>query len=131
MQAQCLCGAVKLDVQHNNHVHACHCGKCRSRSGGSSFAVTANAPPQIEGEEHIRRYRSSEWAERAFCQNCGSDLFVQVGNDYYVNAGLFADSRDLVLGAQIFIDCKAPYYDLANDTPKLTEKEFLASIGAE
>jgi glutathione-dependent formaldehyde-activating, GFA len=35
------------------------------------------------------------------------------------------------LEEQIFIDTKAPYYELANDTPKLTEEEFLAQFGGE
>ena len=52
------------------------------------------------------------------------------GNDYYINAGLFADNAGFETTSQIFIDCKAPYYDLANDTPKLTEAEFLEMVGA-
>ena len=44
-------------------------------------------------------------------------------------AGLFADNADFKLEEQIFIDAKAPYYELANDTPKLTEEEFLAQFG--
>jgi len=35
------------------------------------------------------------------------------------------------LEEQIYIDAKAPYYELANDTPKLTEEEFLAQFGGE
>ncbi|MGN6861650.1 GFA family protein, partial [Neisseria sp. P0021.S004] len=50
--------------------------------------------------------------------------------DYYINAGLFADNAGFETTSQIFIDCKAPYYDLANDTPKLTEAEFLEMVGA-
>lgn len=65
-----------------------------------------------------------------FCKHCGTHLFVQVGNDYYINAGLFADNAGFETTSQIFIDCKAPYYDLANDTPKLTEAEFLEMVGA-
>lgn len=43
---------------------------------------------------------------------------------------LFADNAGFETTSQIFIDCKAPYYDLANDTPKLTEAEFLEMVGA-
>ncbi|MGF6147001.1 Uncharacterized conserved protein [Kingella potus] len=128
--ARCLCGAVSLKVAHNGQVHACHCGRCRSRSGGAAFALTASEPPEISGGGNISRYRSTEWAQRAFCKQCGTDLFVQVGDDYYVNAGLFADNAAFKLEMQMFIDCKAPYYTLADDTPKMTEQEFLAFIGA-
>ena len=129
MHAQCLCGAVTLEVPETHELHACHCGKCRTWNGGASFTLTAQSP-EISGSEHIGRYQSSEWAQRCFCKECGTHLFVQVGNDYYINAGLFADNADFLTASQIFIDCKAPYYDLANDTPKLTEAEFLAMVGA-
>lgn len=129
MHAQCLCGAVTLEVPETHELHACHCGKCRTWNGGASFTLTAQSP-KISGSEHIGRYSSSEWAQRCFCKECGTHLFVQVGNDYYINAGLFADNAAFRTASQIFIDCKAPYYDLANDTPKLTEAEFLAMMGA-
>ncbi len=52
-------------------------------------------------------------------------------DSYFVFAGLFADNADFKLEEQIYIDAKAPYYELANDTPKLTEEEFLAQFGGE
>ncbi|MGN6898148.1 GFA family protein, partial [Neisseria sp. P0015.S002] len=87
----CLCGAVTLEVPETHELHACHCGKCRTWNGGASFTLTAQSP-KISGSEHIGRYSSSEWAQRCFCKECGTHLFVQVGNDYYINAGLFADN---------------------------------------
>ena len=129
MKAQCLCGAVSLETAENRELHACHCGKCRTWGSGASFTLAARSP-EITGSEHIAHYQSSEWAQRRFCKHCGTHLFVQVGNDYYMNAGLFADNAGFETTSQIFIDCKAPYYDLANDTPKLTEAEFLEMVGA-
>lgn len=137
MKARCQCGAVSLEVKHNNEVHACHCSKCRLRTGSASFSLTAQGTPKITGAENITRYRSSEWGERAFCKQCGTQLFFRLlpesGMDeaYYVNAGLFAENAGFTLGLQIYTDCKAPYYELANDTPKMTESEFLAHVGAE
>lgn len=129
MEAKCLCGAVSLEAETNRKLDACHCGKCRTWGGSAAITLPARNP-KISGAEHIGRYRSSEWAERCFCKQCGTHLFVQVGDDYYINAGLFADNADFELETQIFIDRKAPYYDLANDTQKLTESEFLTMIGA-
>ena len=136
MQAQCQCGSVTLEVKHNHEVHACHCSKCRQRTGGASFTLTAEGAPQISGEENIGRYRSSDWGERTFCKQCGNDLYFHLlpesGMDeaWYVNAGLFADNADFALKLQIFTDCQAPYYHLSDDTPKMTEQEFLAWVGA-
>lgn len=30
MKAKCLCGNVSLEVEHDKHVHACHCGMYRT-----------------------------------------------------------------------------------------------------
>ena len=136
MKAQCQCGSVTLEVRHNHEVHACHCSKCRQRTGGASFTLTAEGAPQISGEENIGPYRSSDWGERTFCKECGNDLYFHLlpesGMDeaWYVNAGLFADNADFALKLQIFTDCQAPYYHLSDDTPKMTEQEFLAWVGA-
>ncbi|WP_049257292.1 GFA family protein [Neisseria bacilliformis] len=136
MKAQCQCGSVTLEVKHNHEVHACHCSKCRQRTGGASFTLTAEGAPQISGAEHIGRYRSSDWGERTFCKQCGNDLYFHLlpesGMDeaWYVNAGLFAENADFSLKLQIFTDCQAPYYHLSDDTPKMTEQEFLAWVGA-
>lgn len=94
MKAQCLCGAVSLETAENRELHACHCGKCRVWGGGASFTLAAQSP-EITGSEHIAHYQSSEWAQRCFCKHCGTHLFVKVGNDYYINAGLFADNAGL------------------------------------
>ena len=93
MKAKCLCGNVSLEVEHDKHVHACHCGMCRTWGSCATFSLIAAKPPKIDGEANITRYHSSEWAERAFCKNCGTHLFYHfLPNDsYFVFAGLFAD----------------------------------------
>lgn len=87
---------------------------------------------KTDNAEHISTYQSSAWGERAFCKVCGSHLyFHQLGTDnYYVSAGLF-DGVAFKLASQIFVDKKACYYELANDTPKLTESEFLAMVAGK
>ena len=75
MKAKCLCGDVSLEVEHDKHVHACHCSMCRIWGSGATFSLIATKPPKIDGGENIARYHSSEWAERAFCKNCGAHLF--------------------------------------------------------
>lgn len=75
-------------------------------------------------------------AERTFCKQCGTQLYFHLlpesGMDeaWYVNAGLFADNADFALTLQMFTDCQAPYYHLADDTVKLTEQQFLEMVGA-
>ncbi len=131
MKAQCLCKAVTIETADNQELHACHCNHCRKWGGSAGFTVMVQGI-KTNDTDHISTYQSAEWGERAFCKTCGSHLyFHQFGTDnYYVSAGLF-DDVDFKLQSQIFIDKKAGYYELANDTPKLTEAEFIAMVTGE
>ncbi len=77
-KGQCLCGAVKLEVElAETDMHACHCSMCRTWSSSPLFAVTAEAV-EIDGLENVSIYGSSDWAERGFCRNCGTSLFYRL-----------------------------------------------------
>ena len=128
MKGQCLCGDVKIEVTANQQLHACHCNNCRKWGGSAGFTTEVQGI-KTDDMDNISTYQSSEWGERAFCKNCGSHLyFHQLGTDnYYLSAGLFDDVA-FELSSQIFIDKKPCYYDLANDTPKLTKQQFIAMV---
>lgn len=136
MRGECLCGAVRLTLPEPvTSVDACHCGMCRRlASGGPMFGLHAKGGvrPQVEDEDAIRVYRSSDWAERAFCGNCGTPLWYRVVEDDFhpLSAGLFAP-ESLTLEKQIFIEDKPDFYDLANATPKLTGEEVVADYMAQ
>lgn len=132
---RCLCGAIRLHVPGPvREADACHCGICRKLSGGGPiFAVfgPGGARPEVEGGEHIRVYRSSDWAERAFCGTCGTPLWYRLVEDDFhsLSAGLFP-AEDLTLTKQIFVEDKPDFYDLANQTPMLTADEVIADYMA-
>lgn len=131
MKGRCLCGAVTLQCADAREIGACHCGFCRRWGGGPLLAVHAGRDVQFGGAEHIARYASSDWAERAFCRHCGSHLFYRLlaTGEYFVPAGLF-DTDDLEMKSQIYIDRKPPYYAFANDTPTLTEQQVIDQFSA-
>lgn len=133
MKAHCLCRSVRLETGEHHTADACHCSMCRRWSGGPLLAVPCGSDVRIEGAEHITAYRSSDWAERAFCSKCGSHLYYRYlpTGEHFVPAGLFEDDSGLTFTAQIFVDNKPAYYDFANDTEKLTEAQVLAQFGAE
>lgn len=131
MQGHCLCGAVHWHCPDSRETSACHCASCRRWGGGPMLSVHCGPDVQFTGAEHIRRYASSDWAERAFCQRCGSHLYYKLlaTGEHYIPAGAM-DTQVLELTSQIYIDKKPPYYALANDTPMLTEQQVLALYGA-
>lgn len=131
---RCLCGKITVTAnQASNSVGACHCSMCRRWAGGPLMAVQCGSEVSFTGEPAIGVYHSSEWAERGFCRECGTNLFYRLKQDgqYYLNAGLFDDYRDAVFDHQVFIDEKPAYYEFANQTRNMTGAEIFAQFGAE
>jgi hypothetical protein len=132
IEGRCLCGAVTVRATPvRRHVDACHCTMCRRWSGIAYVGVHCGSEVEFEGEEHIVRYRSSEWAERGFCGKCGSNLFFHYlpKGTYGVLAGLFPDEALEPLAEEIFIDQKPDYYAFAGTRERLTGAEVMAKFG--
>ena len=126
---QCLCGAVKVEAKAlETSVGACHCDICRRWGGGPLMAVSAGAEVTFEGDENITRFSSSDWAERGFCNKCGTHLFYHLrGNgEYIMPAGLFGEVDGYVFDHQVFIDERPAYYQFANQTKDMTGEELFA-----
>ena len=129
---RCLCVAVSYTAEVvNGEVHASHCATCRKWSGASMLAM-GTAAVDFTGASNIARYDSSEWAQRGFCRNCGSNLFYQLKDqgNYIMCVGAFDDSPDFELCGEIYIDEKPSGYDFAGEHSRMTGAEFMASIGS-
>lgn len=128
MTGQCLCGSVKFSATgvETDH-HACHCSMCRRWSGSLQMATTV-ATVTFEDESSIGRYQSSDWAERGFCNKCGSGLFYHFKPKgmMIMSVGLFDDQEPFKLTSEIFVDHQTGGFELAGDHDRLTEAEFIA-----
>ena len=130
MNGKCLCGKITIRTSDQSHIDACHCGMCRRWGGGPGFSVSCGSDVQIEGVDQLKVYNSSEWAERAFCGECGTHIFYRFlpKNEYFVPAGLFQNEIEFELKEQVFIDMKPNYYEFANQTLNLTQAEVFAKF---
>lgn len=130
MHGKCLCGAVSITTPDTADMNACHCGMCRRWGSGPYMSVHAGSNVTITGADRIRSFRSSDWAERAFCGECGTHLYYRLlpTNDHELSMGLFQDGPEFLFREQIFIDCKPGTYEFANDTENLTEAEVFAKF---
>ncbi|VXB63818.1 Aldehyde-activating protein [Luteimonas sp. 9C] len=134
LRGRCLCGGITLSVPAGAHaIHACHCGACRRWHGGPALVLQAVDDLRIEtGDTLVRRFASSQWAERAFCGACGSSLFFHSTGDgqHYLSAGLFDAIAGARFESEIFIEAKPDWYALEGAAEHLTGEAFLARIGA-
>jgi hypothetical protein len=127
---RCLCGAVTITAEaSSNHVGACHCQMCRRWGGGPLMAIDCGTSLTLEGEAFVKVYPSSLWAERGFCQQCGTHLFYRLkkSGEWIVPAGLLSNEGSLVFDHQIFTEEKPDYYRFANQTREMTGAEVFAS----
>jgi hypothetical protein len=113
----CLCGAVQYEVHGPlRNVIACHCAQCRKQTGTYMSATAAkDGDLKIVEDRGLKWYRSSEWARRGFCGECGSVLFWKGdGRDYTaIAAGSLDGATGLTLEGHIFCASAGDYYVIA------------------
>ena len=131
MTGRCLCGAVVFTAEDvDPSTSACHCGMCRRWSGGGPFFAARAARVTFESHDAIGRYASSSWAERGFCNRCGTPLFylLKPTGAMMMSVGVFDDQSAFRLSLEIFVDRKPAGYELAGDHPRWTEAETFARL---
>lgn len=129
----CLCGAVTIKVkgEHDPRIGACHCRMCQRWTGGLFLCFTADASAvTVAGE--VTRYRSSAFAERAFCPRCGSHLWFNDVEDsgeprsYELMPGLFDSARAWPLRSEIYVDRAIASVQLVGDHRRKSRAEYEA-----
>ena len=130
----CLCGAVTYKITHEvTQTGACHCDMCRAWSGGVFLAVEVpDGGLEVSGKPKV--YKSSDWAERVFCGECGSSLWYRLtmpGPQHgtcHVGFGTLKDTNDMGFEGEIFVDRKPDSYSFAGNHKRMTEAEFMAMV---
>ncbi len=127
----CLCGAVRfVATLKDDELGVCHCGMCRKWAGGP-FVTASSEQVTWEDDSHVATFTSSQWAERGFCDTCGSTLFYRLTaggskGRTIIAAGSLDDLDGLRLTREIFTDKKPEGYCFAGDISGMTEAEVFA-----
>ena len=127
IKGSCLCCKVSIEIEKApESFGVCHCENCRTWTGGVYMAFSAGSKVKISGEEFITRYSSSDHDERAFCKECGSNLFFRMkkSNHYFPVLGLFGDQLSPEFAEQQYIDKKPSSYSFSNKTKNVTKSEM-------
>ncbi len=130
LQGQCMCGSVTVTATPAREaLGACHCDQCRRWT--SSMLVTFPAEPGYAALGPVKTFTSSDWAERAFCSDCGSALWYRITlpgemhGQTQIAAGLFEDTGH-PLSLELYIDKKPAGYAFAGDRRQMTKAEVEA-----
>ena len=130
----CLCGSITFQFKVNEkNFDVCHCGICRKWGGGPGFGVTSKSEPLFTGVEYLKTYPSSDWAERGFCEKCGTHLFYRFKDKSFINFQLGSlKNNDLFkFNLQIYVDCKPNYYNFAEKTNMMTEVDVIKAFNSD
>jgi len=114
----CLCGAVRYEVQGPlREVINCHCGQCRRSHGHVAAYTSAKHGDLVLTEDRgLKWYRSSDFARRGFCGDCGASLFWEPAGQGRVSiaAGGIDAPSGLATVRNIFTAHKGDYYEIAD-----------------
>ena len=127
----CLCGAVRVTVDAPlSKISACHCDMCRRWSGGIQMGIEV-PEDRVTITGPVKTYRSSWFAERAWCADCGSALWFrnidgpEVGF-FEVMPGLFDNAGGARLKREVYSDRCPAGYALAGDIERVTKADYEA-----
>ncbi len=131
LQGQCMCGAVTVTATPaRDALGACHCDMCRRWSSGPFLSIPVVTGYAALGP--VKSYTSSDWAERAFCEDCGSALWYRITapgemhGQTQMAAGLFDNAAGSDLKLELFIDKKPQGYAFEGERRQMTEAEVMA-----
>lgn len=120
---RCDCGKVRFTVEAEpDTATVCHCSQCRRTSGHlwASTLVPSWDVIQFDEAASLQWYASSDFAERGFCNCCGSSLFYRMKEhpQVAIAAGCL-EAPNMRISKHIFVKDKASYYEITDDLPQI------------
>ena len=123
----CLCGAVTYAANPPMHLmRACHCSRCRRRSGSSCFVGLACASSSLQilrGEALVRSWQlpaSARYIAR-FCAECGSSVPSVIGTNAFIPAGSLDSDPGVRIRCHIYFASRASWTCPDDDLPHFDE----------
>jgi len=128
-----MCGKVAYRAETEDRVSVCYCKMCQRWASGVFMGVPASDFAVTRGEDRLGVVKSSDWAERGFCKDCGSNLFYRMPEhgSQSVAFGSLDDTSGLRPRIQFFVDKRPEGFALAADTKEMTEAECMAFFAPE
>jgi len=121
LKGSCLCGGVEYELREPEGMGVCHCTRCQRWTGSSLSGVVVD-PSNFritKGQDLVTRYES-EFAPRHFCSHCGSSLYDDLGDKYFVAAGLMRE-LNMEPSFHLQVAYKAGWETIGDQAPQFAE----------
>jgi len=125
ISGQCLCGAVRFEVEPPTKWCAhCHCSLCRRAHGAAFvtwFGVDSSRFRLVADGGELKWYRSTGEARRGFCSRCGSTMLFESSRwpDEIHITRASVDELDREPAAHVFFDVHVDWVELGDDLSRL------------
>ena len=126
---QCLCGAIKYEIENAPAMTGiCHCKNCQRQAGSAfstlggvskaEFALTAGTPKLYEDTDTA----SGNPVQRYFCGNCGSPIYSAISaqpDTIYLKTGTLDDTSTFEPKFHAWCDSKQNWVTLEEGVPAM------------
>lgn len=122
----CLCGSIRYraTVPPIRGV-ICHCDMCRKHSGAPALAFVHFPVGSFEWVNAAPRwYRSSPFAERGFCPDCGSTLGMReevLGDRVQVSVGSLDEPDRAQIQDHVWTSSRISWFDIRDALPRFPQ----------
>jgi hypothetical protein len=128
IDGSCLCGAVAYEVRNPIRMYNCHCTRCRrgrSAAHGTNLFMKLDSLAFVRGEELVAQYKvpDAKFFTVAFCTRCGSGA-PRLSRDRgfaTVPAGTLDTDPGPLPIHHIYVDSKAPWFEITDALPRYAE----------
>lgn len=132
----CLCGAVRYkSTAAPIRCVICHCRDCRKHSGAPCLGfVHFPAESFAWLNREPKRYRSSRYAERGFCPECGSTLSMHeevLGDRVQVAIGSLDHPERVRPQDHVWTQSRIGWFDVRDDLPRFSRSSDVVPSKAE
>jgi len=123
----CQCGAVRFHVEGTlGDASVCHCRMCQKASGNFYLPLVSVRDARLQWTRGERkRFRSSNYAWRGFCADCGTPLTYEAPDGIALAIAAFDHPEEIRPRIQWGTEAKLPYVD---EIPALPQEETMADI---
>ena len=130
---QCMCGAVAFTAETPARFSACYCKMCQRWASGMFAGVHTSTFEVTKGADVMTIFKSSDWASRAFCSCCGSNIYYQADAmaTPAVSLGTLDDTDGLENKIRFFTDRQPHGLALKGEVHSMTEAECIAHFGGD
>jgi hypothetical protein len=119
----CLCGAVRYRATTPPlRCVICHCAQCRRHSGAPCLSFVHFPVDSFEWmRSEPKRYRSSRYAERGFCSECGSTLSMHeelLGDRVQVTLGSLDNPHRVTPQDHVWTESQISWFEVKDGLPR-------------